>query len=207
MNRILLLSLLVVAAYCQAPFLKKRPKTILEGERDHESKTLDDELALTGSLLPPQTDLKQEKTEVQDLGKEITEIDEKDDTEKAVDELEAKKAMAQVDTNVEDADAQAQAIEAKTEEQKDAMDEERQRYERQARVAAQEVKAALDAHGEFAEALKNEQSLLMSRVQEALQQEATSREGLNSHVGGLEMDMQKVKGHLPILFASPSAFR
>lgn len=91
--------------------------------------------------------------------------------------------------------------------QKDAMDEERHRYERQARVAAQEVKAALDAHGEFAEALKNEQSLLISRVQEALQQEAMSREGLSSRVGGLESDMQKVKGHLPILFASPAAFR
>jgi hypothetical protein len=91
--------------------------------------------------------------------------------------------------------------------QQDAMDEERYRYERQARVAAQEVKAALDAHGEFAEALKNEQSLLISRVQEALQQEAKSREGLGFRVGVLDMDRQKVKGHLPILFASPSAFR
>eukprot|EP00930_Biecheleria_cincta_P049848 TRINITY_DN35050_c0_g1_i1.p1 TRINITY_DN35050_c0_g1~~TRINITY_DN35050_c0_g1_i1.p1 ORF type:complete len:672 (-),score=171.02 TRINITY_DN35050_c0_g1_i1:428-2443(-) len=91
--------------------------------------------------------------------------------------------------------------------QQDAMDEERHRYERQARVAAQEVKAALDAHGEFAEALKNEQSLLICRVQEALQQESRCREGLSSRVGGLEMDMQKVKGHLPILFASPSSFR
>jgi len=91
--------------------------------------------------------------------------------------------------------------------QQNTMDEERHRYERQARVAAQEVKAALDAHGELAEALKNEQSLLISRVQEALQQEAKCREGLGSHVGNLEMDMQKVKGHLPILFASPSAFR
>lgn len=91
--------------------------------------------------------------------------------------------------------------------QQNAMDEERHRYERQARVAAHEVKAALDAHGEFAEALKNEQSLLISRVQEALQQDAKCREGLGSRAGALEMDMQKVKGHLPILFASPSSFR
>jgi len=45
--RILLLAMLVVSTHCQAAFLQRGPKTILQGERDHESKSLDDELALT----------------------------------------------------------------------------------------------------------------------------------------------------------------
>eukprot|EP00931_Biecheleriopsis_adriatica_P036491 TRINITY_DN21019_c0_g2_i1.p1 TRINITY_DN21019_c0_g2~~TRINITY_DN21019_c0_g2_i1.p1 ORF type:complete len:694 (-),score=192.79 TRINITY_DN21019_c0_g2_i1:113-1903(-) len=85
--------------------------------------------------------------------------------------------------------------------------EERRHYEMQARTAAQEVKAALDAHGEFAEALEREQRLLKESMQECIRQDGQAHSDLVKRVGTVEFDMQKVKGHLPILFASPSAFR
>lgn len=91
--------------------------------------------------------------------------------------------------------------------QQTSLEEERRRYEVQARTAAQEVKAALDAHGEFAEALEREQRLLVERLQESLTLEGEKREGLTRRVHTVEFDVQKVKGHLPILFASPTAFR
>jgi len=84
---------------------------------------------------------------------------------------------------------------------------ERTRFESQSKVAAQEVKAALDAHGEFAEALEKEQRLLIARLQETLDKEGQARDSVTKRVGLLEFDLQKVKGHLPILFASPSSFR
>jgi len=149
-TRIILLSTLLVVASCQAAFLQKRSKTILEVERVHESKTLDDEdrvLELDddihGSLLVPKTALKEEKKEeTQELEKEIK-ADKKDDAAAkaldglhvAVDKLdaraeeltkeaakdgatdEAKKAAVQAKTDVEEADTQAEAIEAKAEEQ------------------------------------------------------------------------------------------
>ncbi|CAJ1352072.1 unnamed protein product [Effrenium voratum] len=88
-----------------------------------------------------------------------------------------------------------------------ALDEEKRHYERQAQVAASEVKAALDAHGDFAEALEQEQRLIVERLTEALQKEGTARHELMKRLGSLEIDVQKVRGHLPILFASPTAFR
>lgn len=39
-----------------------------------------------------------------------------------------------------------------------------------------EVKAALDAHGEFAEALEAEQRLIVSRLTEQLQREGAARQ-------------------------------
>lgn len=70
-----------------------------------------------------------------------------------------------------------------------------------------QVKAALDAHGEFAEALEHEQRLIVERLTDALQREGAQRHDLMKRLGVVEMDCQKVRGHLPILFASPTAFR
>lgn len=91
--------------------------------------------------------------------------------------------------------------------QKAMLEEEKHRYEHQASVAACEVKAALDAHGDFAEALEAEQRLIVERWTEQLTKEAAQRHELMKRLGVVEMDVQKVRGHLPILFASPTAFR
>lgn len=91
--------------------------------------------------------------------------------------------------------------------QKAMLEEEKHRYEHQASVAACEVKAALDAHGDFAEALEAEQRLIVERWTERLTKEAAQRHELMKRLGVVEMDVQKVRGHLPILFASPTAFR
>jgi len=139
-TRIILLSTLLVVASCQTSYFLQRRS---EGERVHESKTLDDELAPTGNFLVPKTALKEEKkAETQELEKEIK-ADKKDDAAAkaldglhvAVDKLdvraeeltkeaakdgatdEAKKAAVQAKTDVEEADTQAEAIEAKAEEQ------------------------------------------------------------------------------------------
>lgn len=81
------------------------------------------------------------------------------------------------------------------------------------------MKAALDAHGDFAEALEAEQRLIVERLTAAVQQEASMRQELHlgrpfrgdeprmKRVSVMETDVQKVRGHLPILFASPTAFR
>lgn len=107
--------------------------------------------------------------------------------------------------------AEVQKVDATTSEmllkQKAMLEEEKHRYEHQAQLAAQEVKAALDAHGEFAEALEHEQRLIVERLTEALQKEGAARHDLMKRLGVVEMDVQKVRGHLPILFASPTAFR
>jgi len=91
--------------------------------------------------------------------------------------------------------------------QKAMLEEEKHRYEHQASCAASEVKAALDAHGDFAEALEAEQRLIVERLTEQLTKEAAQRHELMKRLGVVEMDVQKVRGHLPILFASPTAFR
>mmetsp|Transcript_40677 Transcript_40677/g.73288 ORF Transcript_40677/g.73288 Transcript_40677/m.73288 type:complete len:665 (-) Transcript_40677:248-2242(-) len=91
--------------------------------------------------------------------------------------------------------------------QQASLEEERKRYDQQAKTAAQEVKAALDAHGEFAEALEKEQRLLIARLQEIVDKESQARDSVTKRVSLAEFDLQKVKGHLPILFAPPSSFR
>lgn len=91
--------------------------------------------------------------------------------------------------------------------QKAMLEEEKHRYEHQASCAASEVKAALDAHGDFAEALEAEQRLIVEHLTEQLTKEAAQRHELMKRLGVVEMDVQKVRGHLPILFASPTAFR
>jgi len=85
--------------------------------------------------------------------------------------------------------------------------QERCHHEHQAQVAAQEVKAALEAHGELAEALESEQRLVVQRLTEGLQRESTARSDAMKRLQGLEIDVQKVRSHLPILFAPSSAFR
>eukprot|EP00933_Yihiella_yeosuensis_P041569 TRINITY_DN35971_c0_g1_i1.p1 TRINITY_DN35971_c0_g1~~TRINITY_DN35971_c0_g1_i1.p1 ORF type:complete len:683 (-),score=190.54 TRINITY_DN35971_c0_g1_i1:477-2525(-) len=100
-------------------------------------------------------------------------------------------------------DATADAIRV----QQTVMDEERRRYEAQARATGAEVKAALDAHGEFAEALQKEQACILEGLKESLASEAEKRDGLTRRIHAAEFDMQKVRGHLPILFASPHSFK
>ena len=71
------------------------------------------------------------------------------------------------------------------------LEEEKHRYEHQASVAASEVKAALDAHGDFAEALEAEQRLIVERWTEQLTKEAAQRHELMKRLGVVEMDVQK----------------
>lgn len=118
--------------------------------------------------------------------------------------LNAEHIRLEMASEVQKVDAQTAELLAK---QKAVLEEEKRHYEHQASVAAQEVKAALDAHGEFAEALEAEQRLIVSRLTEQLQREGAARHELMTRLGVMEMDVQKVKGHLPILFASPTAFR
>jgi len=79
--------------------------------------------------------------------------------------------------------------------------------ENQAHTASQEVKAALDAQLEFAEALEREQRLVVERFAEGITQEGAQRNVLARRISEVECDMHKVRGHLPILFAKPSSFR
>ncbi|CAE7426200.1 HERC1 [Symbiodinium natans] len=85
--------------------------------------------------------------------------------------------------------------------------QERCHHEHQAQVAAQEVKAALEAHGELAEALESEQRLVVQRLTDGLQREGAARHDTLNRLQVLEVDVQKVRSHLPILFAPSSAFR
>lgn len=71
------------------------------------------------------------------------------------------------------------------------LEEEKHRYEHQASCAASEVKAALDAHGDFAEALEAEQRLIVERLTEQLTKEAAQRHELMKRLGVVEMDVQK----------------
>ena len=74
------------------------------------------------------------------------------------------------------------------------LEEEKHRYEHQASCAASEVKAALDAHGDFAEALEAEQRLIVERLTEQLTKEAAQRHELMKRLGVVEMDVQKAGG-------------
>jgi len=91
--------------------------------------------------------------------------------------------------------------------QEAARADDRTRYENQARLAAEEVKAALEAHGEFMEVLEREQRLLIERFNEGMARQGSLRDELEARVRALECDMRMVRGHLPILFAAPTAFR
>jgi hypothetical protein len=79
-------------------------------------------------------------------------------------------------------------------------------FENTSKAASLEIKAALDAQVEFAEALEREQRLLVGRVGEGLNQEDKRRDELASRVSSMELDMRKVRDHLPILFCKPSDF-
>lgn len=91
--------------------------------------------------------------------------------------------------------------------QDDALREHQAYYDNQARAAAKEVKAALEAHAEFAEGLESAQRLLVQRLNENLTQEGVKRDRFIQRVKALEVDMHQVRGHLPILFAAPSGFK
>lgn len=88
-----------------------------------------------------------------------------------------------------------------------AQSQERTMKESQAQHTANEVRECLKAHSEFMEALEREQHILITRLNEGLAVEDSKREELGGRARALELDMQKVRGHLPILFAAPTAFR
>mmetsp|Transcript_48555 Transcript_48555/g.89441 ORF Transcript_48555/g.89441 Transcript_48555/m.89441 type:complete len:659 (+) Transcript_48555:37-2013(+) len=75
----------------------------------------------------------------------------------------------------------------------------------------EEIRKALLAQSEFGEALDREQKVLIKSLQEGLEQSMVQtrsvQERLHLRVQGLENNMDKVKGHLPILFAPAAAFR
>jgi len=88
-----------------------------------------------------------------------------------------------------------------------AMSEYQKLREAEAQQTASEVRECLTSHSDFMEALEREQQILINRLNEGLAFEDQKREGLGQRIQGVESDMHKVKGHLPILFAVPTAFR
>eukprot|EP00927_Polykrikos_kofoidii_P061475 TRINITY_DN56308_c0_g1_i1.p1 TRINITY_DN56308_c0_g1~~TRINITY_DN56308_c0_g1_i1.p1 ORF type:complete len:763 (+),score=149.67 TRINITY_DN56308_c0_g1_i1:48-2291(+) len=84
--------------------------------------------------------------------------------------------------------------------------EDRLQLEAQGRAASDEVKAALLAHGELAEALKGEQRLLLKRLQTGFAEEGGQRDCIVGRVSAVESDVKRLREHLPIIFAAPSSF-
>jgi hypothetical protein len=107
--------------------------------------------------------------------------------------------------------AEVSRIQAFTEEraraQEAAMGEDKAHRETEAQHTATEVRDCLTSHSDFMEALEREQQILINRLNEGLALEDQRRDGLGSRLQAVELDMQKVRGHLPILFAVPTAFR
>lgn len=89
-----------------------------------------------------------------------------------------------------------------------ALIEDRMRREAEAQHTASEVRDCLTSHTDFMEALEHEQQILINRLNEGLAQEDQKSDGLGHRIQGVELDLQKVRGHLPILFAAMNtAFR
>jgi hypothetical protein len=88
-----------------------------------------------------------------------------------------------------------------------AMNDDRARRDTEAQHTASEVRVCLQSHSDFMEAIEHEQQILINRLNEGLATEDQKRDGLSHRVQAVEFDMQKVRGHLPILFAVPTAFR
>jgi len=91
--------------------------------------------------------------------------------------------------------------------QETALGEDRSRRESEAQHTASEVRDCLTSHSDFMEALEREQTILINRLNEGLSLEDQKRDGLEQRLQAVESDVQKVRGHLPILFAVPTAFR
>lgn len=91
--------------------------------------------------------------------------------------------------------------------QETVLSEDRARRETEAQHTASEVRDCLTSHSDFMEALEREQQILINRLNEGLSLEDQKRDGLGHRLQAVEFDMQKVRGHLPILFAVPTAFR
>merc|ERR1712139_391157 len=85
--------------------------------------------------------------------------------------------------------------------------EDKAHREAEAQHTASEVRDCLTSHSDFMEALEREQQILINRLNEGLALEDQKRDGLGQRIQAVESDMQKVRGHLPILFAVPKAFR
>jgi len=87
-----------------------------------------------------------------------------------------------------------------------ALEDFRSQSESQSQVDAADVRAALQANGEAAEALEKGQRLLLDHVNKELAQQGHRHTGMQQRMNVLEHDMKKVRSHLPILFAEPAAF-
>jgi len=87
-----------------------------------------------------------------------------------------------------------------------ALDDFRTQAESQSQVDAADVRAALEANGEAAEALEKGQRLLLDHINKELAQQGQRHTGVQQRMNSLEHDMKRVRSHLPILFAEPGAF-
>jgi len=87
-----------------------------------------------------------------------------------------------------------------------ALEDFRTQAESQSQVDAADVRAALEANGEAAEALEKGQRLLLDHVNKELVQHGHRHIGAQQRMHALEHDMKRVRSHLPILFAEPAAF-
>mmetsp|Transcript_12661 Transcript_12661/g.22733 ORF Transcript_12661/g.22733 Transcript_12661/m.22733 type:complete len:653 (-) Transcript_12661:5-1963(-) len=85
--------------------------------------------------------------------------------------------------------------------------QDRAQQEHQSRMSAEEIKKVLQANSECMEVLGHEQRLLINRLNEGLALEDRQRDELGQRFQLVECDMQKVRSHLPILFAAPKCFR
>lgn len=76
----------------------------------------------------------------------------------------------------------------------------------QVQSEALKVKAVLDAHGELAEALEVELRRLGRSLEEKIAAEAGKLDKQGSRLQASELDLAKIRAHLPILFAPSAAF-
>jgi len=77
--------------------------------------------------------------------------------------------------------------------------------ETRAGATASQVRAALDAHGEFAEELEREvraNTQMLKTLTDGLTVESNERCKLQQDTRALCLDMQKIRGHLPLCFAN-----
>lgn len=85
-----------------------------------------------------------------------------------------------------------------------ALRESRTHLESQAQGSGHEVKAALDAHREFAEEMEREvrkNTEMLKSLTEGLSLESGERCRLQHDTRALCLDMQRIRGHLPLCFA------
>merc|ERR1712217_410005 len=69
-----------------------------------------------------------------------------------------------------------------------------------------EYRSALESSSQVVVAIERERKLMIEYFNREIGVESEKREALMSRLNSVDMDMQRVRGHLPILFASPKAF-